>query len=304
MGAELPIILRLLRNTPLNSGQVVCHQRFDRLYRGGPISWVSYRIEMTYETILYEETGPVGRITLNRPDQGNMFNQVMLHELADVLEQARREVRTRVLVLTGAGDRFFCLGGDKAGLEDTLGYPGVLPIVDVYDLIDRHPKPIIASINGFAVGGGNVLHVVCDLTIAKESAVFRQVGPLVGSFDAGYGTWYLEDLVGRKRAKGIWFLNEKIDARSALNMGLVNRVVPDANLREETDRLALAIAERGSEALAAVKGSFNARSNGVAGFSRFAHDLLVTHYLETEEARELQSSFDEKRSANPASFWH
>jgi naphthoate synthase len=254
---------------------------------------------MDLNTILYEEDGPIGRITLNRPDDGNMFNPEMCRELKAVLEQTRLETRTRVLVLTGAGERFFCIGGRKEDLEDTYAYPGVLPILDVYDLIERHQKPIIASVNGFAVGGGNVLHVICDLTIAKESAVFRQVGPIMGSFDAGYGTWNLEDLIGRKRAKEMWFLNEKISAQQALEWGLVNRVVPDERLREETDRLAHELVRRGALALAAIKGSFSARTAGVAGFSRMAHDLLLRHYLDTDESRELRESFVKRPPRQP-----
>jgi naphthoate synthase len=252
--------------------------------------------------ILYEEDGPIGRITINRPNDGNMLNREALVEFKAILETTRTETRTRVLVVTGAGDRFFCLGGDKAGLDDTLMYPGVLPILDIYDAIDRHPKPVIASVNGFAVGGGHVLHVVCDLTIAKESAVFRQVGPLVGSFDAGYGSWYLEDLLGRKKAKEMWFLNERISAQEACRLGLVNRVVPDAQLREETDRVARTIAQRGSLALAAIKGSFSARTQGVSGFSRIAHDQMLRYYLETHESKELSASFKDKRDADPTEF--
>ncbi len=251
---------------------------------------------MSLNTIRYEEDGPIGRITLNRPDDGNMFNPEMCRELKAVLEETRLETRTRVLILTGAGDRFFCIGGAKEDLEDTRSYPGVLPILDVYEEIERHQKPVIASVNGYAVGGGNVMHVMCDLTIAKESAVFRQVGPIMGSFDAGYGTWRLEDMIGRKRAKEMWFLNEKISAQQALEWGLVNRVVPDDALREETDRMAAEIASRGPIALAAIKASFTARSSGVAGFSRVAHDLLLRHYLDTEESKELRESFP-KRSA-------
>jgi len=254
---------------------------------------------VAYETILYEEDGPIGTITLNRPDDGNMFNPEMCRELKAVLEQTRLETRTRVLVLTGAGERFFCIGGRKEDLEDTYAYPGVLPILDVYDLIERHQKPIIASVNGFAVGGGNVLHVICDLTIAKESAVFRQVGPIMGSFDAGYGTWNLEDLIGRKRAKEMWFLNDRISAQQALEWGLVNRVVPDDRLREETDRLAHELVRRGALALAAIKGSFSARTAGVAGFSRMAHDLLLRHYLDTDESRELRESFVKRPPRQP-----
>jgi naphthoate synthase len=144
--------------------------------------------------------------------------------------------------------------------------------------------------------------MVCDLTIAKESAVFRQVGPMMGSFDAGYGTWYLEDLVGKKRAKDIWFRNPKISAREALDMGLINKVVPDDRLREETRAYALEVAERGAFALAAVKGAFNARHGGVSGLSRMAHDLLLRAYLESEESHELAAAFAAKRKPDPAKF--
>ncbi|MBV8151459.1 MAG: enoyl-CoA hydratase/isomerase family protein, partial [Candidatus Eremiobacteraeota bacterium] len=239
----------------------------------------------------------------NRSEHGNMFNAVMLRELCALLEAIRREMRTRVVVLTGAGDRFFCIGGDKAGLEEgTSLYPGVLPVVDLYAAIDRHHKPVIASVNGFAVGGGNVLHVMCDLTIAKESAIFRQVGPMMGSFDAGYGTWYLEDLIGRKRAKAMWFLNEKLTAREALDCGLINRVVPDAELADATTEMALTVAKRGSAALAAIKASFMARTSGVEGMARIAHDQLLTRYLRSEEAHELLASFEAKRDPNPETF--
>jgi naphthoate synthase len=255
-----------------------------------------------YQTILYEEDGPLGTITLNRPDDGNMFNATMCHEVRDCINAIRRETRTRVLVITGAGERFFCIGGRKDGLEDTTLYAGTLPALEMYEAIERLQKPVIASVNGFAVGGGNVLQMLCDLTIAKESAVFRQVGPMMGSFDAGYGTWYLEDLVGKKKAKEIWFCNPKIPAREALQLGLINRVVPDARLREETRAMALEIAERGAFALAAVKAAFNARHGGVAGLSRMAHDLLLRAYLETEESHELAKAFAEKRKPDPAQF--
>jgi naphthoate synthase len=236
-----------------------------------------------YKEILYSENGPVGTITLNRPDDGNMFTETMCHELRDCIEKIRRETRTRVVVLTGAGDRFFCIGGRKEGMEDTKLYAGVLPTLEMYEAIDRLQKPVIASVNGFAVGGGNVLQMVCDVTIAKASAVFRQVGPMMGSFDAGYGTWYLEDLVGKKRAKEIWFANPKITADQALEMGLINRVVPDDQLAAKTLEFALEIADRGAFALAAIKGAFNARHGGVGGLSRVTHDLLLRQYLGTEE---------------------
>jgi naphthoate synthase len=257
---------------------------------------------VAFETILYEESGPIGTITLNRPDDGNKFNVTMCHEIRDCINDIRRETRTRALVITGAGDRFFCLGGRKDGMEDTTLYAGTLPTVEMYESIDRLQKPVIASVNGFAVGGGNVLQMVCDLTIAKESAIFRQVGPMVGSFDAGYGTWYLEDLVGKKKAKELWFRNSKITAREALEMGLINQVVPDDKLAEATHALASEIAERGSFALAAVKAAFNARHGGVSGLARMAHDLLLRAYLETEESHELSDAFTEKRKPDYDKF--
>jgi naphthoate synthase len=257
---------------------------------------------MAFTQILYAEDGPVGTITLNRPQNGNMFTETMCHEIRDCIEAIRRETRTRVIVLTGAGDRFFCIGGQKDGMEATRLYAGVLPTLEMYEAIDRLQKPVIASVNGFAVGGGNVLQMVCDVTIAKESAIFRQVGPMMGSFDAGYGTWYLEDLVGKKRAKEIWYANPKITAAEAREMGLINRVVPDAELAQRTREFALEIADRGAFALASIKGAFNARHGGVSGLSRVAHDLLLSQYLGSEEAKELSRSFSEKRRPDPSRF--
>jgi naphthoate synthase len=257
---------------------------------------------VTFKTILYAEDGPIGTITLNRPEDGNMFNAVMCHEIRDCIENIRRETRTRVIVLTGAGEKFFCIGGRKDGMEETTLYAGTLPTLEMYEAIDRLQKPVIASVNGFAVGGGNVLQMVCDCTIAKESAMFRQVGPMVGSFDAGYGTWYLEDLVGKKKAKEIWYRNPKINAQEALAMGLINKVVPDDKLKEETRTFALEIAERGSFALAAIKAAFNARHGGVSGLSRMAHDLLLRTYLEGEESHELAKSFSERRKPDVSKF--
>jgi len=259
---------------------------------------------VSYETILYSEDGPIGTLTLNRPDDGNMFNETMCHEIRDCINDVRRETRTRVLVITGAGDRFFCIGGRKTGMEDTNLYAGVLPTLEMYDAIDRLQKPVIAAVNGFAVGGGNVLQVVCDLTIAKESAIFRQVGPMMGSFDGGYGTWYLEDLVGKKRAKDIWYRNPKITAHEALEIGLINKVVPDADFVKATRDYALEVAERGAFALASIKSSFNARHGGVGGLSRMAHDLLLRGYLNTEESKELNKSMAEKRKPDASRFGH
>ncbi|MBU3747665.1 MAG: crotonase [Burkholderiaceae bacterium] len=259
---------------------------------------------MNFETILYREDGPIGWITLNRPHDGNMFTAQMCHELRDCINAIRRETRTRVVVLTGAGDKFFCIGGRKEGMEDTNLYAGVLPTLEMYESIDRLQKPVIASVNGYAVGGGNVLHVVCDLSIACESAVFRQVGPMMGSFDAGFGTWYLEDLVGKKRAKEMWYLNPRLSAKQALEWGLINRVVADDQLQAETRNMALEIADRGAFALASIKGAFTARHGGVSGLARMAHDLLLRPYLNTEESKELSASFREKRQPDSNKFGH
>ena len=259
---------------------------------------------MGYETILYREDGPVGWLTLNRPQDGNMFTPAMCHEIRDCIDDIRRETRTRVLVITGAGDRFFCIGGRKEGMEDTTLYAGMLPTLEIYESIERLQKPVIASVNGYAVGGGQVLQVMCDLTIAKESAVFRQVGPMMGSFDAGYGTWYLEDLVGKKKAKELWFTNQRLTAGEALAIGLINKVVPDDKLEEETRKMALEVAERGAFALAALKAAFTARHGGVSGLARVSHDLLLRLYLDTEEAHELGQAFAGKRKPDADKFGH
>ena len=257
---------------------------------------------MNFDCILYEEDGPVGTLVLNRPEDGNMFTPQMCHEIRDCINHVRRETRTRVLVITGAGDRFFCIGGRKEGMENTHLYAGVLPTIEMYESIDRLQKPVIASVNGYAVGGGNVLQVVCDMTIAKQSAVFRQVGPMMGSFDAGYGTWYLEDLIGKKRAKEMWYCNQKLSAQEALDIGLINRVVPDMELESKTKEFALEVADRGSFALASIKAAFNARHGGVAGLSRITHDMLLRQYLDGEESAELSEAFSQKRQPNPEKF--
>ena len=257
-----------------------------------------------YKSILYIEDGPVGTITLNRPQDGNMFTPEMCLEVRDCINELRRETRTRVVVLTGAGDRFFCIGGRKEGMPDTLLYAGVLPVLDMYESIERLQKPVIASVNGFAVGGGNVLQMLCDLTIAKESAIFRQVGPMMGSFDAGFGTWYLEDLVGKKKAKELWMVNPKLTATEALQLGLSNKVVPDDQLAAATRELALEVSKRGAFALASIKTAYLARHGGVAGLSRMSHDLLLRPYLDTEESKELGRAFRERTDPDPDTFGH
>ena len=241
-------------------------------------------------------------MTIDRPDNGNMFQRRTAHELCDALRRLRDDPDLSVGILTGAGDRFFCLGGEHTEAVTRLDHSQVLPMVDVYELIDMVPKPVIAAVNGFAVGGGNVLNVVCDLTIAAENAIFRQVGPLVGSFDAGYGTWYLEDAIGRKRAKEMWYLNEKYDAHAALAMGLVNEVVPAGQALARAKEVAAALRRRGPQALAGLKAAFSGRHHGVLGQARMAHDLLLTKYLVTAEAHELSEAFNAKRDPDPTRF--
>ncbi len=256
---------------------------------------------MSPQDVKVENDGGVSTITINRPDNANMFRRQTTLELAGALRNLRDDPALRVGILTGAGDRFFCVGGEHEPFEG-YDHSVVLPIVDVYELLDTVPKPIIAAVNGFAVGGGNVLHTMCDLSIAAENAVFRQVGPMVGSFDAGFGTWYLEEAIGRKRAKELWYLNRKYDAEQALAMGLVNEVVPRAELMDRAREVAGELMARGPQALAALKTAFSARHTGVLGQARMAHDLLLTQYLTTQEAEELSTSFSERRAPDQDRF--
>jgi naphthoate synthase len=178
-----------------------------------------------------------------------------------------------------------------------------MPVIDLYEFIDAMPKPVIAAVNGFAVGGGNVLQVVCDLTLAAGHAVFRQVGPMVGSFDAGFGTWYLEETIGRRRAKEMWYLNRKYSAQQALAMGLVNEVVDDMPVVERALEVAQELRNRGPFALAALKTAFSSRHTGVTGQARLAHDLLLTAYRSTQEAQEMSESFEARRRPNRERFY-
>jgi len=255
-----------------------------------------------YTDILTETSGPVLTLTINRPDAGNKLRAQTLLELKDALQRFRVDPGLRAAVLTGAGDKFFCIGGEHEEIS-SLDYSQVLPIIDVYEAIDTIAKPVIAAVNGYAVGGGNVLHNVCDLTIAAENAVFRQVGPMVGSFDAGYGTWYLEDSIGRKRAKEMWYLNRKYSAQEALQRGLVNDVVPAGEAVGRAQEVAAEIATRSPMAIAGLKGAFSARHNGVMGQARMAHDQQLTLYLATKEAHEVGDAFGAKRAPDAEKFW-
>lgn len=257
---------------------------------------------MTYDDILTAADGPVLTVTIDRPEAGNKFRHRTCLELFDALQRFRLDRELRAAVLTGAGERFFCIGGEHDPVT-SLDQSQVLPIIDVYQAIDTIPKPVVAAVNGFAVGGGNVLHTVCDLTVASDTAVFRQVGPMVGSFDAGYGTWYLEDAVGRKRAKEMWYLNRKYTAAQALEMGLVNEVVAPGDLRARAAEIARELTGRSPLAIGALKGAFSARHNGVSGQARMAHDQHLSLYLQTAEARELGAAFGERRDPKTESFW-
>ncbi|HYM57313.1 MAG TPA: enoyl-CoA hydratase-related protein [Solirubrobacteraceae bacterium] len=254
-----------------------------------------------YEDIGFEVSDAIGTITIDRQDKGNMLRAQTARELADALRRLRDDPQIGAAILTGAGDRFFCVGGEHEELQH-LNPSAALPVVDVYELLDTVPKAIVAAVNGFAVGGGQVLQLMCDLAVAAESALFRQVGPMVGSFDAGYGTWYLEETIGRRRAKEMWYLNRKYSAREALEIGLVNEVVPDAEVRDRAREVARELLQRGPGAIAGLKASFSARHHGVLGQARVAHDQLLTRYLASDEAHELSDAFRSKRAPDSGRF--
>jgi len=258
---------------------------------------------MDYQDILYKVEDGVAWLTINRPEKGNLFRPQTIRELTHAFQRVREDADLRVAVLTGAGDRFFCIGGEHDEHDPRLHYGTTMPVMDLYDLIDKHPKPIIAMVNGFAVGGGNVTALMCDFTIASERAVFRQVGPAMGSFDAGFGTWFLEAAVGRKRAKEIWMLNRKISAQEALAMGLINEVVPHDQLRSRVEAWCAELKKRGPIALAALKAAFHARHAGVEGLARVAHDMLIPFYYHSQESRELFRAFNAKEDPDPEKFY-
>ena len=256
---------------------------------------------MTYEDIAVAVDDGVAVITIDRPEKANTLRSRTARELLAAFREVREDRSVDAAVLTGAGDRFFCIGGEHEELE-TLDYSSVMPVIDLYEFIDTMPKPVVAAVNGYAVGGGNVLHVVCDLAVAAPHAVFRQVGPLVGSFDAGYGTWYLEELIGRRRAKEMWFLNKKYSAAEAVAMGLVNEIADGVGAVERAVEIAQDLRRRGPFAIASLKTAFSGRHTGVAGQARLAHDLLLTAYRGTEEAGEMSRSFEERRAPDRKRF--
>ena len=264
-----------------------------------------------YEDVIYETYHGIDKITINRPEVRNAFRHKTVMELIDAFTVARDDAEIGVIILTGANHgqgvekEAFCSGGDQK-VRGTGGYVGEdniprLNVLDLQHLIRIIPKPVIAMVNGYAIGGGHVLHIVCDLTIASENAKFGQTGPKVGSFDAGYGAGYLARLVGHKKAREIWYLCRQYTAKEALDMGLVNAVVPFEELEEETVNWAEEILQHSPMALRFLKASFNADTDGLAGLQQFAGDATLLYYT-TDEAKEGRDAFKEKRKPDFKQF--
>ncbi len=269
-----------------------------------PETWIKLK---EYSDILYEraEGEAIARITINRPEVRNAFRPQTVHELIDAFTRARDDQSVGVILFTGAGDQAFCSGGDQSvrGMGGYVGQDGVprLNVLELQRLIRTTPKPVIALVAGYAIGGGHVLHVVCDLTIAAENAIFGQTGPKVGSFDGGYGSGYLARIVGHKKAREIWYLCRQYDAEQALAMGLVNTVVPLERLEAEGVQWAREILEKSPLAIRMLKAAFNADTDGLAGLQQFAGDATLLYYL-SEEAQEGKNAFLEKRKPDFGKF--
>jgi naphthoate synthase len=260
------------------------------------VNWIRGR---EYEDIIYEKSEDgIARVTINRPEVRNAFRPLTVSEMIDAFVDAREDLGVGAVILTGAGDEAFCSGGDQKVRGDA-GYVGAdkvprLNVLDLQHLIRYLPKPVIAAVAGYAIGGGHVLHLVCDLTIAAENARFGQSGPRVGSFDAGYGAGLLARTVGQKKAKEIWFLCRQYDAEAALAMGLVNTIVPVERLQDEAVQWAREILALSPTAIRFLKAAFNADSDGLAGIQQLAGDATRLFYM-TEEGREGKNAFVEKR---------
>ncbi|MDO8300271.1 enoyl-CoA hydratase-related protein [Lacisediminimonas sp.] len=250
----------------------------------------------TYRDVLYEEKDGVATVTLNRPDSLNAIRVGMYEEIADAILQAGWNRQIGVIVLTGAGTRAFCVGGDTSDKKSERNGRGIIgvPLDQIHAAIRDVPKPVIAKVRGYAIGGGNVLATVCDLTIAGESAQFGQVGPRVGSVDPGFGTAYLSRVVGEKKAREIWFLCRRYKAQEALAMGLVNKVVPDAELDAEVERWCQEILALSPTALAIAKSTFNADTESIKGIAQTGMNAVVLYY-QSDEAKEAGAAFREKR---------
>ena len=268
-----------------------------------PIEWSGVA---EYEDIRYEVGGGIAKITIDRPEVLNAFRPQTLVEVAAALELAREDTEVGVVILTGEGPKAFCSGGDQQVRGDT-GYVaegaslGRFHVTDLQVQMRRLPKPLVAMVAGYAIGGGHILHVCCDLTIAADNAWFGQTGPRVGSWDGGFGASLLRDLVGTKRAKELWLLCRQYDAEEALRMGLVNAVVPLDRLEEETVAWCREMLALSPFALRLVKASFNAHEDGYAGIQQLAHDTNLLFYG-SEEAREGREAFKEKRRPDFSQF--
>ena len=258
-------------------------------------SWKTIR---EFEEIFFEEYEGIAKITINRPRYRNAFTPKTTLELSQAFALCREMQNISVVILTGAGDKVFCSGGDmnvkgRGGYVDEQGVPR-LSVLDVQMQIRRLPKPVIAMVNGYAIGGGHVLHLVCDLTIASENAIFGQTGPKVGSFDAGFGASYLARIVGQKKAREIWFLCRQYSAREAEQMGMVNKVVSLEKLEDECVEWAKTMMERSPLALRMIKAGLNAELDGQAGIQQLAGDATMLYYF-LDEAQEGGKAFLEKR---------
>jgi naphthoate synthase len=266
-----------------------------------PVSWTPAG---EYSDIRYELSGDgIAKITINRPEVRNAFRPQTVIELSGAFERAREDTSVGVIVLTGEGEAAFCSGGDQRVRGDSgyltepgkEGAVGRFHVTDLHVQIRRLPKPVVAMVAGYAIGGGHVLHVVCDLTIAADNARFGQTGPRVGSFDGGFGASLLARQIGQKRAKEIWFLCRQYDARQALDWGLVNAVVPLERLEEETVSWCREMLALSPFALRLVKASFHAEEDGLAGIQQLAHDTNLLFY-ESDEAHEGRDAYKEKRT--------
>ena len=266
------------------------------------MEWIKIK---DYEDILFERRGAIAKITINRPQVYNAFRPKTNSEMLEAMNTCREDATIGVIILTGAGDKAFCSGGDQnvkgsGGYIDGDGVPR-LNVLDLHRAIRSIPKPVIAMVNGYAIGGGNVLQVICDLTIASENAKFGQTGPKVGSFDAGFGSSYLARCVGQKKAREIWFLCRQYTAAEALEMGMVNAVVPLDKLEETTVEWCETILKRSPLAIRMIKRALNAELGGQHGLMEFAGDATLLYYL-MDEAQEGRNAFLEKRDPDFGKF--
>ncbi|WP_031544303.1 1,4-dihydroxy-2-naphthoyl-CoA synthase [Salinicoccus luteus] len=258
-----------------------------------------------YREIKYEFYNGIAKVTINRPEVRNAFTPLTVTEMIDAFTRARDDQNVGVIVLAGEGDMAFCSGGDQK-VRGHGGYVGEddvprLNVLDLQRLIRVIPKPVVAMVSGYAIGGGHVLHVVCDLTIAADNARFGQTGPKVGSFDAGYGAGYLARIVGHKKAREIWYLCRQYNAEEALDMGLVNTVVPLEELEDETVQWCEEMMQHSPTALRMLKAGMNADTDGLAGLQQMAGDATLLYYT-TDEAKEGREAFKEKRKPDFGQF--